>query len=341
MAGMLLPCCCCCRPQVCEVLLPLCGSPSIKSVLTEHKAAGVLGKGIYALVRPLADLQQLVADEAAAAAAGAASLNGNPKDFAPAAGPGLSLVSSEAQHVAGLLLHLVCELLNPDIGLNPVADREVREKQDCPSVFTSSITAAWLLAAAPNLDPANMSAVAGLLVGHLPSQSVHETGPVLGGSPAAVAGGGLGSAGPAAQSGTAHCLASSAKGRAVLMRSTCHWRVMATCFAEAEQHSRLGQQGVGAPTQQQQQQAAGSGMTQVELQQSAEWAAAALEATQWVGGSNATHAASCAAIAAALRDVAGVGGSSSSSRSRDSAWQEYESVVEAEQQMVLCSTWDR
>jgi hypothetical protein len=323
------------------VLLPLCDSPSIKSVLTEHKAAGVLGKGVYALVRPLADLQQLVADEAAAAAAaGAAGLSGPGRDSVPVAGPGLALAASEAQHVAGLLLQLVSQLLNPDISLSPRADRAVREQQDCPSVFASSITAAWLLAAAPNLDPTNMSAVAGLLVGYCQSAEALESGPEPGSNPAAVARGSSWSAGAAAaQCGAAGGLVGSTKGRTVLMRSTCHWRVMASCLAEAEQHSRLGRQGAVAPTQQQQQ-AAGSGMTQAELQQSAEWAAAALEATQWVGGTNASHAASCAAIAAAVRDLAGVGGSSSG-RSGDTAWQEYESVLEAEQQMELCSTWNR
>jgi hypothetical protein len=59
-------------------------------------------------------------------------------------------------------------------------------------------------------------------------------------------------------------------------------------------------------------------MTQAELQMSAEWAAAALESTQYVGGPDATHAASCAAIAQVLRELA------------RSGTQEGETVVEAE-----------
>jgi hypothetical protein len=59
-------------------------------------------------------------------------------------------------------------------------------------------------------------------------------------------------------------------------------------------------------------------MTQAELQQSAEWAAAALEATQWVGGTNASHAASCTAIAQVMRELAGA------------STQEGEAVAEAE-----------
>lgn len=96
------------------MLLPLCGSPSIKSVLTEHKAAGVLGKGVYALVRPLADLQQLLADEAAAAAAGTKG---------PSAAAGLNRLAAEGQVLAGLLLQLVAVLMDPDISMNPWADR--------------------------------------------------------------------------------------------------------------------------------------------------------------------------------------------------------------------------
>lgn len=101
--------------QVAEVLLPLCRAPSIKSALTEHKAAGVLGKGVYAVVRPLQDLQQLQADEAAAAAAAATR--------APTAGPGLARLGVESQALAGVLLQLVGVLMDPDISMNPWADR--------------------------------------------------------------------------------------------------------------------------------------------------------------------------------------------------------------------------
>jgi hypothetical protein len=112
---------------VCEVLLPLCGAPSIKSVLTEHKAAGVLGKAVYALVRPLADLQQLAADKGAAAAgAGICGSGGNGSGAAVAAGLGLERLASEAQLVAGLLLQLVGSLMDADISMNPWADRWAR-----------------------------------------------------------------------------------------------------------------------------------------------------------------------------------------------------------------------
>lgn len=64
-------------------------------------------------------------------------------------------------------------------------------------------------------------------------------------------------------------------------------------------------------------------LTQPELQMSTEWAAAALDATTWVGddghdGPDASHAASCGAIAQALRELAGSGA------------QEGEAIIEAE-----------
>jgi hypothetical protein len=74
-------------------------------------------------------------------------------------------------------------------------------------------------------------------------------------------------------------------------------------------------------------------MTQSELQASAEWAAAALEATQYVGGADVTHAASCAAVAQVLREL----GDSSSGCA--AAWQEYEAVVQAEQEVKPQHTW--
>jgi len=61
-------------------------------------------------------------------------------------------------------------------------------------------------------------------------------------------------------------------------------------------------------------------MTQPELQTSAEWAAAALESTQWSGGPDASHAAACAAIAQAFRELAG------------HSMEESEKITEAEQQ---------
>lgn len=104
-----------CRVQVSEVLLPLCSSPSIKSVLIEHKAALLLAKAVSVLVKPLPELQQLLANEAAAAGAGRA----------PVAGPGLRRVDAEGQSLAGLLLQLVGVLMDPDISMNPWADRWV------------------------------------------------------------------------------------------------------------------------------------------------------------------------------------------------------------------------
>lgn len=74
-------------------------------------------------------------------------------------------------------------------------------------------------------------------------------------------------------------------------------------------------------------------MTQAELQASAEWAAAALESTQCVGGTDATHAASCAAIAQVLRELGGSSGGCAA------AWQEYEVVVQAEQEVKPQLTW--
>lgn len=63
---------------------------------------------------------------------------------------------------------------------------------------------------------------------------------------------------------------------------------------------------------------AGPGMTQAELQMSGEWAAVTLEATQYVAGPDLSHAASCAAIAQVMRELAGASA------------QEGEAVVEAE-----------
>jgi hypothetical protein len=113
------------------VLLPLCGAPSIKSVLTEHKAAGVLGKAVYALVRPLADLQQLAAHEAAAAKTGPT----------PSAARGLERLASEGQVLAGLLLRLVTFLMDSDISMNPWADRWVRQLQG--SMLHALLAALW------------------------------------------------------------------------------------------------------------------------------------------------------------------------------------------------------
>ena len=63
---------------------------------------------------------------------------------------------------------------------------------------------------------------------------------------------------------------------------------------------------------------AGPSLTQAELQTSAEWAAAALQSTQCVVGPDASHAASCAALAQVFREL----GASST--------QEGEAVAEAE-----------
>jgi hypothetical protein len=111
-----LPCCSVSRSfalQVCEVLLPLCSSPSIKSVLTEHKAALLLGKAVSVLAKPLPDLQQLLAAEMSAAGSGPA----------PVAGPRVQQLGSEVQALSGLLLQLVGVLMDPEISMNPWADR--------------------------------------------------------------------------------------------------------------------------------------------------------------------------------------------------------------------------
>lgn len=84
-------------------------------------------------------------------------------------------------------------------------------------------------------------------------------------------------------------------------------------------------------------------MTQPELEQSAGWAAAALDATQWVGHDGApdtSHAASCGAIAKALREVAGSGKYTSSvcAAAAVAGWQEYEAVVQAEAELVPVDT---
>jgi hypothetical protein len=74
---------------------------------------------------------------------------------------------------------------------------------------------------------------------------------------------------------------------------------------------------------------AGSGMAQAELQASAEWAAATLEATQCAGGPDPSHAASCAAIAQVLRELAAAGA------------QEGETLVEAERTRPATNTISR
>jgi hypothetical protein len=134
---------CCIVLQVSEVLLPLCDAPSIKSVLAEHKAAGVLGKAVYALVRPLADLQQLAADEGAAAAGAGVGGNGGNGSCSAAltAGLGLERLASEGQFVAGLLLQLVGALMDSDISMNPWSDRWVHGRlvlTTRPAVVTAS-----------------------------------------------------------------------------------------------------------------------------------------------------------------------------------------------------------
>jgi hypothetical protein len=90
---------------------------------------------------------------------------------------------------------------------------------------------------------------------------------------------------------------------------------------------------VDRPPQQPRTLRAGRDMTQSELKASAEWAAAALESTQYVGGPDATHAAGCAAIAQVLRELHG------SSSGCAAAWQEYEAVVQAEQELKPQHTW--
>ena len=103
------------------MLLPLCAAPAVKSVLLEHKAAGILSKALYAVVTPLPDLQQHLADEAAAAGAG----NGVNGGGSAVAGPALRRVDVEVQALSGLLLQLVGVLMDPDISMNPWADRWV------------------------------------------------------------------------------------------------------------------------------------------------------------------------------------------------------------------------
>ncbi len=80
---------------------------------------------------------------------------------------------------------------------------------------------------------------------------------------------------------------------------------------------------------------AGAGLTQAELQASALWAATALQAVQCAAGPDPSHTASCAAIARVLRDLAG------SSAACAAAWQEYEGVMKAEEQVVPQLTWTK
>lgn len=63
------------------------------------------------------------------------------------------------------------------------------------------------------------------------------------------------------------------------------------------------------------------------------WAADALQATLYAAGPDASHSASCASIAHALRDLAG------SSAACEAAWQEHEGVVQAGQEMTPQLTW--
>lgn len=77
--------------------------------------------------------------------------------------------------------------------------------QDTPSIFTASITATWLLLAAPHLNPANMLTVAQLLVG------------------------------PSCTAGAVRCLRDYPKGRAVLRRVGRQWQIMHELLQEAEE----------------------------------------------------------------------------------------------------------
>jgi len=83
--------------------------------------------------------------------------------------------------------------------------RPTRELQDTPSIFTASVTASWLLLAAPHLNPANMSTVAQLL------------------------------AGPSCTAGAVRCLRDYPKGRAVLRRVGRQWQIMQELLQEAEE----------------------------------------------------------------------------------------------------------
>lgn len=130
--------------------------------------------------------------------------------------------------------------------------RSARQLHDSPSIFTSSITAAWLLAAAPNLNPANMAAVAQLLVGSSTAAAI-DAAPTARGAPVttdtagqqataaaaaasaeqpAVLGGRQSNGQPA---GGAVCLKSSAKGRAALLQLGHHWRLLDECLRGAQE----------------------------------------------------------------------------------------------------------
>jgi hypothetical protein len=131
--------------------------------------------------------------------------------------------------------------------------RSARQLHDTPSIFTSSMTAAWLLAAVPNLNPANMATVAQLLVGRSTAATVDAAPAAAHGAPAttdtagqqatrapaaasavqrAVLGGRLPYGQPA---GGAVCLKSSAKGRAALLQVGHHWRLLDECLRRAQE----------------------------------------------------------------------------------------------------------
>lgn len=92
--------------------------------------------------------------------------------------------------------------------------RSTRELQDSPSIFTGSITVAWLMLAAPYLTMANMAAVAQLLVG------------------------------PCDATGGDTCLTDSPKGRAMLLRAGRQWQLMQAALQEVEQQEAEARMGV-------------------------------------------------------------------------------------------------
>jgi hypothetical protein len=112
--------------------------------------------------------------------------------------------------------------------------RSAREMQDTPSIFSSSIAVAWLLAAAPQLSPANMATLAQLLVSNNPPCL-----PLNGTSMPAAA---VGSAqhvttSTAGASAGAPCLMSYPKGRAVLLRVGRQWKLLDSSLREAREQA--------------------------------------------------------------------------------------------------------
>lgn len=128
--------------------------------------------------------------------------------------------------------------------------RATRELHDTPSIFTSSITVSWLLAAAPNLNPANMAAVARLLVGRSCSTAgatEQQGAPDPSSTHAAEQQQQSSASASAAAGGVMRGLRDAGKGRAVLLRVGRQWKMMHEWLKQAEEREAQARMGVVPP----------------------------------------------------------------------------------------------